>query len=200
MYSPERQSLFKSHRHSRWFTSIEIIQANITVRIPGTTSTYLPACRLRRCQGKGLPYQGSQEHGSVLGSGLHIGRRIDEVNQAAHAMDSRVDLLVRLEEHDGTIVDCDLDLTVLQLQHEFVDLSRLTCQGIAVHACSTEQVIISYSGSNVLWEICKALGFWTLIWRMVRPPWTTPAGSSGAPGLASDSCVARGAISRCRLS
>ena len=47
---------------------------------------------------------------------------------------------------------------------------------------------------------CKALGFWTLIWRMVRPPWTTPAGSSGAPGLASDSCVARGAISRCRLS
>ena len=47
---------------------------------------------------------------------------------------------------------------------------------------------------------CKALGFWTLIWRMVRPPWTTPAGSSGAPGLASDSCVARGATSRCRLS
>ena len=53
------------------------------------------------------------------------------------------------------------------------------------------------------WDLmcrCKALGFWTLIWRMVRPPWTTPAGSSGAPGLASDSCVARGAISRCRLS
>ena len=48
--------------------------------------------------------------------------------------------------------------------------------------------------------ICKALGFWTLIWRMVRPPWTTPAGSSGAPGRASDSRVARGATSRCRLS
>ena len=47
---------------------------------------------------------------------------------------------------------------------------------------------------------CKALGFWTLIWRMVRPPWTTPAGSSGAPGRASDSRVARGATSRCRLS
>ena len=93
------------------------------------------------------------------------------------------------------------------LRKSFVagDRERLFLAGFAIYILA--EVFLPYRHITnypqwifPLMILCKALGFWTLIWRMVRPPWTTPAGSSGAPGLASDSCVARGATSRCRLS
>ena len=87
---------------------------------------------------------------------------------------------------------------LLQLEPAMVDLRQQARRG--THQQRRREAASRCPLAPHQLRYCKALGFWTLIWRMVRPPWTTPAGSSGAPGLASDSCVARGAISRCRLS
>ena len=67
--------------------------------------------------------------------------------------------------------------------------------GVAGAFCMLMHLTYAYGAINLH---CKAPGFWTLVWGMIRRPWPSPAAGFGALGWVSGNHAVPESIARCR--